>query len=64
MLQSWCDITHLSNIDQSGCGESVEPPLTRQLRKCLMESLYISSGIFGRSVIEELSNRRQEDQEK
>jgi hypothetical protein len=29
-----------------------------------MESSYISGGIFGRNVIEELSNRRQEDQEK
>jgi len=45
-------------------GESVESPLTRKQRKCLMESLYISGGTFGRSVIEELPNRRQEDQEK
>jgi hypothetical protein len=45
-------------------GESVEPPLTRQQRKYLMESSYISGGIFGRNIIEELSNRRQEDQEK
>jgi hypothetical protein len=29
-----------------------------------MKSLYISGGIFRRNVIEELSNRRQEEQEK
>jgi hypothetical protein len=29
-----------------------------------MKSLYISGGIFGSNVIEELSNRRQEAQEK
>jgi hypothetical protein len=30
-------------------GESIEPPLTRKQRKYLMESLYISGGIFERS---------------
>lgn len=45
-------------------GESVKPLLTKATKKTFDGIIIIFGGIFRKSVIEELSNRRQEDQEK